>query len=57
MLREEVGVEAELVRGHGGVFEVAVDGTVVAKKTWLGFPSEADIVTAVARAVEARPAG
>lgn len=46
-LREAMGVEAELVRGSGGIFTVAVDGDIVARKTWQGFPSEADIVSAV----------
>jgi hypothetical protein len=48
-LREELGLEAELVKGHGGIFTVAVDGDVVAKKTFLGFPSEEEIVRAVAK--------
>lgn len=47
MLREEVGVEARLVRGSGGIFTVAVDGVVVAKKTLMGFPDEDEIVHAV----------
>jgi predicted Rdx family selenoprotein len=44
-------IEADLVVGHGGIFEVAVDGVVVAKKTWAGFPDEATCVREVARAV------
>lgn len=48
MLREEFGVEARLIKGRGGVFEVAVDGHVVAKKTFDGFPMEDQIVQAVA---------
>jgi selenoprotein W-related protein len=33
--------------GSGGIFEVAVDGKVVAKRSFLGFPSEHEIVDAV----------
>ncbi len=51
-LREELGIEAKLVRGHGGIFTVAVGDEVVAKKTWAGFPSEAQVVEAVRRAME-----
>ena len=51
MLREELGVEPRLVRGSGGIFTVAVDGEVVAQKTWRGFPTEEEIVAAVAKKV------
>lgn len=54
MLREEFGVEARLIKGRGGVFEVAVDGHVVAKKTFDGFPMEDQIVQAVAAVLPAR---
>ncbi len=48
-LREELGIEARMVRGHGGIFEVAVDGAVVARKSFDGFPTNDAIVAAVAR--------
>lgn len=48
MLREEFGVEARLIPGRGGIFEVRVDDRVVAKKTFDGFPMEDEIVRAVA---------
>lgn len=51
MLREELGVDAKLVRGSGGIFTVAVDGEVVAQKTWKGFPTEDEMVAAVAKKV------
>lgn len=35
------------MRGGRGIFEVKVDGIVVAKKTLDGFPSEEEIVAAV----------
>ena len=51
VLREEVGVEAELIKGQGGIFEVAVDGKVVAKKSFFGFPSEDEIARSVGKAL------
>ncbi|MDP2314942.1 MAG: hypothetical protein Q8P41_18730 [Pseudomonadota bacterium] len=52
-LREGLGIEARLVKGSGGVFTVAVDGKIVARKSLVtGFPSEADIVAAVKAARE-----
>ena len=45
-------MEAELVPGSGGIFEVAVDGKVVAKKGPTGFPSEQDVVKAVGTALK-----
>jgi selenoprotein W-related protein len=49
-LKEELEVDADLVVGHSGIFEVAVDGKVVAAKTRAGFPSPADVVDAVLKA-------
>lgn len=48
-LREELGVEAILKTGHGGIFTVAVDGVVVARKTFSGFPSEEEVLNAVSK--------
>lgn len=44
-------MEATLVKGHSGIFEVAVEGKVVASKGLLGFPSPEDVVEAVSRAL------
>ena len=46
-LREALGVEVELIKGSGGIFEVAVDGEVVARKGLSGFPTEQQVVEAV----------
>lgn len=54
MLREALGVDATLVKGSGGIFQVAVDGQVVAKKTYEGFPSDAGMVAAVGEAISSR---
>jgi selenoprotein W-related protein len=51
VLREELGVEAELAKGHGGIFTVAVDGEIVARKTLNGFPTEDDVLHAVGTAI------
>ena len=50
-LREALGVEAALIRGHSGRFEVEVDGQVVLTKGSRGFPTARDVVEAVARAM------
>jgi selenoprotein W-related protein len=46
-------LDAELIQGSGGIFEVAVDGHVVARKSLGGFPSEKDVVDAVSKATGA----
>ncbi len=51
LLREEFGVESTLVKGHSGVFEVRVGAEIVAKKTWMGFPDEEEILREVGRAL------
>lgn len=40
-----------MVKGSGGIFEVAVDGKVVSKKELGRFPSEQDVVEAVGKAL------
>ena len=51
-LKQKLGVEATLIPGKGGIFEVQVDGKVVAKKKLFSFPDAAEIVKAVAGAVK-----
>jgi selT/selW/selH-like putative selenoprotein len=55
-LREALGVDPVLIRGHSGRFEVEVDGKVVLTKGPAGFPSERDVVEAVAQALGRLPA-
>ncbi len=50
-LREEHGIEATLVLGHGGVFVVRVGERVVAEKSPFGFPDEDDAIDAVVDAL------
>jgi selT/selW/selH-like putative selenoprotein len=53
-LRERFGIEAELIRGANGVFDVRVDGKMVFSKHQLGrFPEAGE----VERAIERRQAG
>ena len=49
MLKDQLGIEAELAVGSPGGFEVWVDGALVAAKQLGGFPSEGDILAAVAK--------
>jgi selT/selW/selH-like putative selenoprotein len=48
-IRRALGVEAELIEGKGGNFDVAVDGRLVFSKHELGrFPdSSAEVLTAI----------
>ena len=50
-LKNDLGIEPSLSRGSGGIFEVAVNGQVVASKGAAGFPTEVEIVAAVKRAL------
>ena len=44
-LRELAGAEVELERGHGGVFEITVDGALKFSKKKIGrFPEDAELV-------------
>ena len=45
MLKKTFGVEAKLIAGGGGGFEVTLDGTVVFDKFSVGrFPEEQEVV-------------
>jgi selenoprotein W-related protein len=50
LLRERLGLDAELVPGKGGIFEVKLDGKVIASRVKGHFPDAAEIVAAVAAA-------
>ncbi len=51
-LKEELGVQAELVPGNTGEFMVWVGARKVAKKGLFRFPKDLDIVRAVAEALK-----
>lgn len=45
MLKQEFGVDSQLERGSGGIFDVWVDGQkVFSKHDEGGFPEEAEVV-------------
>ncbi len=50
-LKDDLDVDAELLPGSGGIFEVAVDGAVVAAKRLGHFPTEKDVLDAVGKAL------
>jgi selenoprotein W-related protein len=50
-LKDELDVETTLIKGSSGIFEVAVDGKVVACKGRNGFPTEQEVVDAVSRSM------
>jgi selenoprotein W-related protein len=51
-LRKAFAINARLVPGTGGIFEVRVDEAVVAKRSIAGFPDTKEIIDAVAAAVK-----
>ena len=45
MIKKEIGVESEIVRGSGGIFVVTVDGEKIFVKHDEGrFPTESEII-------------
>lgn len=48
-LKDEFELDSELKHGPSGSFEVSVNGKTVVKKQSLAFPTEQEIVNAVAR--------
>lgn len=50
-LKQHLNVDVELIRGSNGIFEIAVDGRVVASKGAAGFPSEDQVTKAVREAM------
>lgn len=50
-MKDAYDLEPELKMGSGGIFEISVNGRVVARKSITGFPSEDEIVEAVGKAL------
>jgi selenoprotein W-related protein len=46
-LKEVLHVDAKVVPGKGGIFNISVEGKVVAKRTREGFPSKEQVIKAV----------
>jgi selT/selW/selH-like putative selenoprotein len=55
-LKQRFGVEAELIRGKDGVFDVRADGTLVFSKHQLGrFPEPGEVERAVEERLKGSP--
>jgi selenoprotein W-related protein len=52
-LKKQLDIDATLVPGKGGIFQVQVDGKVVARKRLWHFPDAKEIVAAVGDAMKA----
>jgi hypothetical protein len=52
LLKKELGVETSLIKGERGEFTVWVGETIVARKTWLGFPDDEKALAAVREALK-----
>lgn len=51
MLKDEFSVDAELIAGSGGIFDVKLDGDLLFSKHEKGrFPEEAEVVDLVTKA-------
>lgn len=53
VLKDALGVDAELVKGDRGEFSIWVAGRRVASKGFFGFPKETKVVAAVKQALAA----
>jgi len=51
-IKKVLHLNARLIPGKGGIFEVQVDGKTVAKKRMFHFPDAQEVVAAVAGAVK-----
>jgi selenoprotein W-related protein len=48
VLKKEMGLQPELIKGRGGVFDVVADGKLVYSKHATGrFPEESEVVEAI----------
>ena len=47
LLKKELDTETELIKGDVGEFTVWVNENLVAKKGWLGFPSDEKVLEGV----------
>jgi hypothetical protein len=47
VLKQELGIDSELIEGNRGEFTVWAGDELVARKDELGFPSEEDVLAAV----------
>jgi selT/selW/selH-like putative selenoprotein len=53
-IEERFGIEADLVKGQGGVFEVALDGELIfSKKALERFPAPGEVEATLAKRLSA----
>jgi selenoprotein W-related protein len=51
MIYESLGIQPTLIKGRGGVFDIAVDGETVIGKVNGAFPEDEAVVAAIKRAL------
>jgi hypothetical protein len=56
-IREQLGLQPELVEGDRGEFTVWVGDQMVAKKGWVRFPQDQNVLSAVQQALMGSRAG
>ncbi len=52
MIKQQLGIEAELVKGGMGKLSVLVNGKKILKKGWFTSPSEQEFTDAVRQAID-----
>lgn len=52
MIREELGIEAEMKKGGLGELSISVNGVKVSKKGWFSSPSEREMLDAAREAIK-----
>jgi len=55
LIKDQLGIDSEVIEGGRGEFTIWVGDQVVAKKDAEGFPSDEDALAAVKRAVTSEP--
>jgi len=51
LIKNEVGLDAEMTLGSPGEFSIWVDGRQVAKKGWFFFPTDTQVLAGVRQAL------
>jgi hypothetical protein len=52
LLKNEIGIEPQLLQGRMGEFSVWLDGKLIVKKGWLKIPSDERVLEAVQNALQ-----
>ena len=51
LIQEKLSIEPAIVQGRLGEFTVTLDGRIVVKKGWFGFPNDERILNAIRTAL------